>query len=107
MTIVSAVYPQDCHGYLKPYYFAKFLAEHKTFKVIDVCFSRFMLINHLISHRYVPCKVTTCYKIVKKFLEDDLPKEYNWSELEKHGKKPYTILSKKSRTLLPVIMQCH
>ena len=66
--------------------------------------SRLRVIKHLITSHFVPCKVTTCYKVMKLFKLGKIPVCAAWSELGKHGKKRY-LSSEGLKSLISSIQQ--
>ena len=75
--------------YNTPYSIAKFLATHRPYTFENVRISRLSLIKHLIHYHYVPCKRTTCYKLLKLYRQKQISESVTWTELEKDGRKPY------------------
>ena len=47
------------------------------------------IMKHLISKKYVPCRLTSCYKLINQFKDKTLTPDTTWSELEKDGRKPF------------------
>ena len=81
--------PRREGSFIKPYHLGMFLAKHTEFKVVDVKVTRYKVINYLIEERLVPCKVTSCHKLMKLYIKGILYSHYNWSEMDKHGRKPH------------------
>ena len=75
--------------YVSPFDFACFVENHVNFKVKGERISKLTLLKFMIKKKYIPCKLTSCYKILKSYRVGDLPENVTWSELERHGRKPY------------------
>lgn len=103
---VQTILRQYCLAKLPPrinttyhslYQIALLLCTFKPIKLNRKKISRLGMIKHLICEKLVPCKITTCYKIMKMFKRGEISVCCAWSELGKDGRKPY---------LSPQALQC-
>lgn len=56
---------------------------------MGVKISRVLFMKHLIQEKYVPVKQTPSYKPYKRLGERELDADVTWTQLQKHGRKPY------------------
>ena len=84
--------------FYRPYDIAVFLSRFSRCIILNTKVTKCQVVNLLIRQRVVPFKQTALYKLVIRFNDGELSRDTTWTELEKHGHKPY--LSQKRLMLL-------
>ena len=57
--------------------------------VIFIKMSKLSLMKIIVEKELVPCKITALYHLTQRFKENDLPLNMTWTNLKRHGRKPY------------------
>ena len=77
------------NAYFRPHDVTLFLLKFKRVKIMGQRVSRKQLMQHMIAYQYVPVRLTSLYKIVRKLKLKDLPSDTSWTELSRKGCKPF------------------